>query len=608
MTYPRNIIATDTETTTLKEGEETVHKPTLILGVGLYYRLSDTLDIESTDEIVYTDKQDFWDWIETKLIYNGETYIFAHNWSFDYPVLDGFRELQNRGWSLIAIVDQSPPVILRYKKPGYKITIIDTLNFFRQPLKSMGEAIGLHKIDIDINNYKQHELLPYCRRDTEIVGQAVIQLCRFLRDNQLSGFKHTVAALALSTFTNSFMHHSIFIDGNPERVAFTRESYFGGRTECFRVGHYKQRMYLIDVNSMFPFVMYNNDYPIKTFTTIKTATIEDLHIYVLKYCVTARVRVNTHIPCFPVKIDGRTCFPTGRFTTVLSSPEIEYALNNNLLESVDLVVLHYKARIFDRYVESLYTMRKRYKKDGNDSYQEFCKKLMNSLYGKFGQNGHVWEKTKLQPRGYPGTWEVHEIDNADSELTGTDKPGVSVTTDKTTKIRVVRYMEVNETVFEAIKETESRDSFPAIAAHVTAHARIYMQLMIDYLGREHVYYGDTDSLLIDDHAYQRIKDRLSPTALGAWSLDGEYDEITIHGLKDYEFGSKIKIKGINKKARMVKSGLYEQLQFSSLRGAINRGELDAPTIKSVRKELKRVYYKGTVDRNGIVVPFVLDED
>jgi len=583
--YPQSIIATDTETSTISKGEK-LHRPKLILGVGLYYRLSNTLDTESTDELVYRDKDSFWDWVESKLVYNGTVFIFAHNWSFDFPVLDGFNQLRGRGFSLQGIVDQSPPVILRYKRDEYKLVVIDTLNFFRQSLKAMGEAIGLDKIDIDLNDCDNDELLTYCRRDTEIVGKAVIELCRFLRDNNLTGFKHTVAALALSAFTQSFMSHDIFIDGNEERVAFTRESYFGGRTEAFFIGTRKKKRYLIDVNSMYPFLMYHHRYPTKTFTSINTADVGDLHAYCTKFCVTARVHVDTHIPCFPVKIDGRTCFPTGRFTTVLSTPEIVYALDNDLIDRVDRVVLHESGYIFKDYVEYLYTNRKRYKKEGNESYQEFCKKLMNSLYGKFGQNSPAWNKTNLRPRGYPGTWEVHDIDIG----------------------HVIKYMEINDVVFESTGDRESRDSFPAIAAHVTAHSRMYMQLMIDYLGREHVDYGDTDSLLIDDHAYNRIKDRLSPTTLGAWSLDGEYDKVTIYGLKDYEFGTKIKIKGINKKARLIRKGLYEQIQFSSLRGSINRGELDAPTLKTIRKGLKRIYYKGTVDRDGRVAPFVLDED
>jgi len=585
LTFPRHIIAVDTETSTIKPSEET-HFPQLILGHAIYISLDESLNILVYEPYDFYTVQDFWGWVSTKCYYKTELYMFAHNWGFDFPVLHGFDEIKRLGYTITMLVDESPPVILKFQRTDHKITILDTLNYFRQSLASMGSAIGLDKIEIDLSKCEGQELLVYCRRDTEIVAKSVVGLCRFLYSNKLSRLTPTVASLALSVFTNCFMKHDIMLDADVERNRLSRKSYLGGRTEAFRIGSYKGKYYLIDVNSMYPFVMRNHDFPTRVITTCRTMRIDELDVVTSRYAITAECRVNTNIPVYPKRINGYTCFPVGRFDTVLSTPEIVYGLDNDLIESLGTVILHEQARIFQDYVDYMYVNRQQYKKAKNESYQEFCKKLMNSLYGKFGQNGKKWKKTQLTPRGKPGSWEV------------VDRP-----TDN-----IVKYKEINDVVFEGVEDEEADHSFPAIAAHVTAYGRILLQRMIDYLGRQHVYYCDTDSLLIDQHAYDRVKSKLSPTVLGCWSLDGEYDKITINGLKDYQFGEKVKIKGINKKAVKICEDLYDQMQFSSLKSAINRGHLNSPVIKNVIKELTRVYNKGNVGADGIVTPFVLSAD
>jgi len=334
---------------------------------------------------------------------------------------------------------------------------------------------------------------------------------------------------------------------------------------------------------MYPFVMRNHDYPTKAFAHHKRISTDDIKSIIGRYALTLDCTVKTKIPAFPVKIGGRTCFPVGTFRTVLSTPEIEYALENDAIIECHQVVIYYKARIFESYVDYFYNQRLRYSEQGDKMNAEFSKKLLNTLYGKFGQTGNTWEKSDIPTRGYPGKWWVLDLD----------------------KMKRRQYMEIEGIVYESTNEPESRDSFPAIAAHVTAYGRILLQRTIDYIGSEQVLYSDTDSLLLTAHGYRKIRDKLHSSALGCWSLDGQYKSVEIRGPKDYTFGEKVKIKGIKRNATITREGLYRQLQFSSLRGSINRGELNHPTIKYIEKEMKRIYKKGVVQRSGRVKPFKL---
>ena len=583
--YPKQLLFVDTETTTISDDDDS-HEPSLRVGVAQYVRLNNDLSHAEIVEHVFKKVPHFWGFLTDLCNRTTDLTVFAHNWSFDFPVLNGFNTMMSLGYELRGIVDASPPVIIRYQRAQSRVTFIDSLNYFQQSLKSMGMVLGKHKIGINLTTSDIDELTTYCRQDVEIVRDSIINLMRFLHTNDLTRLTHTVSSLALSTFVRRFMKTEIFIDGDEARNKLCRKSYFGGRTECFRIGKYKGPFYLIDINSQYPFVMRNNDYPTKTFARHTRINTNDLESVIGRYCLTLKCDVNTHIPCLPYKIDGRTCFPVGRFTTVLSTPEIEYALDNGLIVKTHELVLHYRARIFEDYVDHFYNLRNQYRDAGNTMYAELAIKLLNTLYGKFGQQLNKWEETNEPPRGYPGKWFVF---------------------DGETRKRVYM-MEIGGKIYRSVSEEESRDSYPAIAAHVTAHGRIMLQRTIDYIGREHCYYCDTDSLLIDQSGYESMKDRLNPRVLGCWSLDGEYNQIEIRGPKDYTFGSKQRIKGVRPKHVLVRDGLYRQLQFSTLRGSIRRGEITTSVIRHVEKRLKRTYKKGNVDHNGVVSPFTVGDD
>lgn len=585
MGFPSHLLFIDTETTTIKDDEE-YHDPKLILGVCDHVVLSSTLEILEFDSLTFTSLDQLYDWIDSKCDYQTETYFFAHNWSFDFPIIDGFRMIKSGGYKMLSIVDGGPPTIIRYSKPGHKLTIIDSLNYFRQSLKQMGVAVGIGKIDIDLHDADIRELEIYCRKDVEILRTAVIELMRFLRDNNLTGLKHTVSSMALSTFIRKFLDYEILIDANPVRCSIGRSSYYGGRTECFRIGEYREKFYLIDINSQYPFVMRNNDYPTVTRFYQTVVDADDLIRNVHRYCYTVHADVRISEPYLPFKIDGRTCFPVGYFTTYLSTPEFEYAHDRGEIINIHRVVVYDKAPIFKRYVDYFYKKRLEYKKSGNDSYNEFSKKLLNTLYGKFGQQGEEWVKTDEPPHPYKFKWFDYDVDIGKRS----------------------NYMVIDGQVFRSDKQDESRDSFPAIAAHVTAHARMMVHRTINIVGRENTYYCDTDSLLLNRKGYEIMRDRLDPDALGCWALEGEYDRVVIRGPKDYQFGDKEKIKGVKYRHERTSGGGYRQIQFTNLKGVIRGGRLESTPIRHVVKHLERCYRKGVVGADGVVSPFMLYGD
>ncbi|GAH79866.1 unnamed protein product, partial [marine sediment metagenome] len=90
-------------------------------------------------------------------------------------------------------------------------------------------------------------------------------------------------------------------------------------------------------------------------------------------------------------------------------------------------------------------------------------------------------------------------------------------------------------------------------------------------------------------------------------IEQDSRSVIIRGLKDYTFGSKNVIKGVRKNAIEVSRGVYQQEQWPSFRGLLRSPEPETYTVKTTTKHLTREYTKGTVNFDGIVDPFVLDE-
>lgn len=580
---PHEAIWVDTETKGIKQldGSE---RHTLKFGYAAYSRTSRAGKWIAPQWIKFTTLEQFWEWAISRLHGKSKLYIFAHNWAFDAPVLDTFNVLPQEGFKLIGSVIQSPPVILRWRRAPHTIVMLDTLNIWRMPLKKLGESIGLPKLKMPPETASQDDWDTYARRDVEIIMQACFKWWRFLSDNDLGGFAPTLASQAMRTFKHKFMKHQILIDDNEKALALARDSLHGGRTECFYIGTVPTRIYKTDINSQYPYVMATKEMPTKLIGHYRRIDIHDLSHWINDYCVTAKVIIETDLPVFPVVFDDRLIFPTGRFVATLSTPEIRYALDHMLIRKVFAVNVYEKAILFKDYVDYFYAYRNQCRDLGNDADAHNAKILLNSLFGKWAQRGMIYQK---------------EYDTDD--LTIQHWTEVDAETMEATHYR--QYAGIVESLS---REPESRDSHPAIAAHITAHARDLVWGLMRVCGFGHCYYCDTDSLWVDETGYRRLSEHMDDKELGKLKLEGVHDNVTLFGAKDYIVDGKARIKGVRKNAVQLSENKFVQAKFSSLVGLLRQGDMSAPIVRQQPKTLSRIYYKGDVGADGKVSPFILN--
>jgi hypothetical protein len=533
----------------------------------------------------FTDYQDFWLWVAQKTHPKKKTWVWCHNGAFDYPTLHAFTHLPDTGWNLEKFIIDSPPLMVRYRSGTKSLVLCDTLNIWRMSLAELGKKCGLEKLEMPDKWGAREQDDAYCIRDVDIIRKSVCEWADFLRDNDLGGFSPTIASQAMRTFRHRYLKDRILIENNPVSLTLARNCYHGGRCEAGYIGKLTQPVHSVDMNSMYPYIMSYAEMPLRIAGVTSKFQPHHLAKMLKEYCLCAHVSLDTKEPFAAVVRDNKLCFPTGRFEAYLSSPEIEYALQIDAIREVHLCASYEKGVPFKVFALELYDHKERAARAGLKFEADHWKKLLNSFYGKWGQNGRKWETVALCDRHI---FDVRPCINAQ-------------TLEKTLRRRF------GGQVLVRAEQGESSESHPAIAGHITAHARMVLWTLIRKVSPEDYFYCDTDGLLVSEKGVHALADCMDQFQLGRVKHVETFSEVEIYGCKDLVLDGKEKIKGISKKADCLDKGRYRQLRWHSLAGLLHTGGVDMPLTSNVTKSLRRVYTKGTVLPSGFVVPLHLEE-
>src|SRR5690606_25186477 len=156
------------------------------------------------------------------------------------------------------------------------------------------------------------------------------------------------------------------------------------------------------------------------------------------------------------------------------------------------------------------------------------------------------------------------------------------------------------------------NSVIAIAAHVTAYARMLLWKYIQTAGIENHYYNDTDSLYVNTMGLENLKRAgvLHPTKLGYLALEKTPKSATFWGPKHYEIEGNRVLKGIPADALQLAERVFEMLQWPTFKSAMNSGNIGSFANRKVIKTISPEYAKGWVLKDGHVMPlqFRIDHD
>lgn len=605
-----NLMFFDTETKDRLQGKNPFRQEhTLWFGYSIAWRYEHGK--RTRDTITkFTTVDQFFNLVRDRLVDKKPLYIFAHNLAFDLTVVNFWKEIERRKISLDYFVAEDPPSIFRCTWNKKRMVLIDTLNFWRTSLLKLGKAIGIEKGEMPSYRMSQKKWDAYCLNDTRIISESVYRLLEFIEKEDLGGMGFTAPNFAMNVFRRRFMKHDIFIHDNRRALLLERESYYGGRVQCFFVGKAKkQKYYNLDVNSLYPFVMKNH-YPVKLLGVINDPTLPLVRNFCRRYGVIASCFIRDNSNSFPKRYNQRLCFVTGKYSTTLCGPELERAFQNNAVQYVYSLAYYEQRPIFNSFVTYWWKMRSRYKDEENHVYSDFCKLLMNSLYGKFGQNGISWTKLNIDSfrqllkqyereeliTHYEYSTLLHEVETVKKwSIQGLDHP--------------IALRKLSNQIQIKLPLMEHWESFPAISAYVTSYAREYLMELINEAGNRHVYYCDTDSLFVDQIGFQNLRraNRISAGELGKLKVVSMSNNLIIYGPKDYVFGDKIVRKGIRHDAIQINDNTFQQNRFEGLKSIIKRGAEPFIAIERITKTNKREFNKGRIGNDGWVSNYNISE-
>lgn len=373
--------------------------------------------------------------------------------------------------------------------------------------------IGKKKGELDARSWK------YLQNDLELTWAVLERLKEELAHFGIERVTGTLAGSSLRVFKSMGGEVAEF-PAAMEGIA--RAAYYGGRTECF---DFRERtVHGFDVNSMFPAAMLEDDFPAGRYTSTRSIDMADF--------VEAEVRVgDLHVPVLPCR-DQRLIFPVGRFRGTWAGEEIRYAIEHGRVKVLRLFSAwraRSRLRPFDVFCSTLFERRRH-----DDFSNYYCKRIMNSLYGKMGQRGGL--ELATGPLCAP----------------------------------VIRELSL-----------PTRDYNPAWPATITARARVRLHRDLIKAGNELVY-CDTDSIFCGSRVAGRFQ---TGDGLGELKLEHEHARMRVRSPKLYRItkDGKTKYRSRGVPGENSRTGLNPAQDFFELGAACYSKPLRL--VEAVRRKL-----------------------
>ena len=350
-------------------------------------------------------------------------YVYFHNLKFDgefilyYLMSNGYeyvekREKRNNTFSTL-ISDMglfySIEVYFEVGKKTKKVTFIDSLKIINQTVESMPKTFKIpeKKLEIDYNLPREvghiltKEEIDYVKNDVVIVARALsylfgMGLTRMTAgSNALGEYKNI---MRLNRFRALYKPLNYDIDKD------IRRAYRGGFTYCNPLykGKTTGEGEVLDVNSLYPSVMYNEILPFGEPFFYNGEYVEDkvYPLYIQRLTCSFKIKEGK-IPTIQIKhsrfVDNEYITDSGIEPVALTLTSIDLKL---FLEQYDVYDLHYECGwkfkgmrgLFTSYIDKWIEVKNESTITGNKGMRQVAKIMLNSLYGKFATSLDVQSK------------------------------------------------------------------------------------------------------------------------------------------------------------------------------------------------------------------------
>jgi DNA polymerase elongation subunit (family B) len=362
------------------------------------------------------------------------------------------------------------------------------------------DDIDYNKLKKEVREIHRDEILSYLRNDCVYLHE----LCsRFLKE---FGDKVTVGSAAMAEIKkrHEFEELSKTLDNY-----IRKDYYYGGRVECFKKGYIEGWFNVYDVNSMYPYVMANYLHPIGSPTGEGTDVVDSTCF------LTVEGENHGAFPSFDEET-GKLRFDKQFGIFHVTIHEWNVAVSRGLFKPYRIHrTINFEDRgSFGRFVSDLYDGRKQAKVDGDTTLDLLYKYVLNSGYGKFGQNPENYFEQSFCPIGENPNKITIDCPQCTAQICDTHWM-IDVT------------VEEHGVAIWKRKNVQGRYYNVATGASITGAAR---SVLLDAISRsKSPIYCDTDSLICE--SISGIDE--DGARLGAWKTEASCDAVAITGRKTY---------------------------------------------------------------------------
>jgi hypothetical protein len=511
--------------------------------------------------------------------------IFAHNAEFDLLTIFG---------NIFTEVDTTAIFNGKFISAKWlKITFADSMNIYPTSVEKIGNLIGLPKLEnkkvkgqkLTKENITSEDV-KYCTTDCKIVFNALLRMFELI-----GNIKITLPSLAMYDFRKNYLTEDINFS---ELVDEFFDSYYGGRTEAFKIGNVNATVF--DVNSLYPYAMRNCIFPDVKHLKKEVQVDTKFLLFALQYYEgMAKVTVR-HNDCYfgtlPVRMKinkaEKLVFPVGEFETTVNFNELRFSLNNGFIEILKVHYIVYANPVKSPFINFIEDNYKKRMKSRDELNRTIYKLKMNSLYGRFGM------RMKLNTEYF------NEIPfNIIRELKESDK-----------YCDIQLFNEQRNDCFLITENERFKNSFfsiPTYSSYITSEARVILLKALIANEDQKVVYCDTDSIFLEGKFIGNVSE-----GLGDFKKEDK-KVIEINGLKNYVYEKDNKkilvIKGISASAKKevnCKTGEeeYHTQKYYKTKQSLRQGKEAGESFEMI-KVLRQKYDKREVLENGETKPIIL---
>lgn len=475
---------------------------------------------------------------------------------------------------LLAEIVELPDIYLIYAHNGGKFDFMFMIPWLENPLRMIksrivAAKIGKHecrdsyaiipvplktgggKLEIDYEIFERPKREKHKRQILEYLHVDCVELLKLTSAFvERFGPKLTVGSTAMEEIQKR--HTFVKMSRRVDEVF--RPFYYGGRVEVFKGGISHGGYKVFDINSAYPKAMRDYLHPASASFDI-TRTMPDNFDRPFFMHFTGRNR-----GALPVSDKDGLHFDRDYGEFFACSHEIKVALKYNLID-IERVHKCFRANHvmnFQAFVDEFYALKLQGKLNNDIIEELFAKFMLNSGYGKFGQN--------------PDNFADHYLCRSWTEHAGLAQMGYEMT---------LEYEEYS--VWSKPANPSGDEGFfnVSIAASITSATRSMLLEAIQHA--KGLLYCDTDSLICRD-----FEGEISETTLGGWKLEKTAPSVAIAGKKLYALydpANRDMVRGKIKPIKLTSKGGTLKLpdMLKLCRGQSVRYENQAPTFSLTAK-------------------------